>query len=79
MHIVPIAQWGSIEVGQVADYQVFELPDMETINRPIATPKDLALTLQEVGGNLYDYQKQVIATKRNQNNDAWLALCIRSE
>lgn len=79
MHSVPLEQWNSVEIEQLTDHQVFAYPDMETINRPIAEPKDLALALQQVGGSLYDYQKQVIATKRNQENDAWLVLCLRSE
>ena len=78
MHKVPTEQWGVIEVGETADHQVFAFPDTETINRPIAEPKDLSLTLQEVGESLYDYQKQVIATKRNKDNNAWMALCIKS-
>jgi|TARA_R110001583_G_scaffold195385_1_gene372471 hypothetical protein len=79
MHIVAITQWGKISVGQTSDYQVFAFPDLDTINRPIAETKDLALALQEVAGSLYDYQKEVISTKRNQSNDAWLALCKKVE
>lgn len=78
MHKVSTDEWGAIEVGETADYQVFAFPDTETINRPIVEPKDLSLTLQEVGESLYDYQKQVIATKRNKDNDRWLALCVKS-
>lgn len=79
MHNVAITQWGTLDVGQADDYQVFAFSDLETINRPIAEPKDLALALQEVAGGLYDYQKEVISTKRNQSNDAWLALCKKVE
>ena len=79
MHNVPITQWGTIDVGQADNYQTFAFPDLETINRPIAEPKDLGLALQQVGSDLYDYQKEVIATKRNQHNDGWLALCKKTK
>lgn len=79
MHNVSITQWGTIDVGQPDDYELFAFPDSQTINRSIAEPKDLGLALQTVGKDLYDYQKAVIATKRNQSNDAWLALCKKTE
>ncbi|NQY62145.1 MAG: hypothetical protein HRT38_00260 [Alteromonadaceae bacterium] len=76
MENVPIAQWGSIEIEQDVDYQVFLFPDLDTINKDVDESKDLSLALQVVARSLYDYEKQVLATQRNQDNDAWLALCI---
>lgn len=79
MFSVPITQWGAIEDGQSDGYHVFEFLDSQTINRAISEPKDFGLGLKEVGGRLYDHQKEVVAVKRNQNNDAWLALCKKVE
>jgi hypothetical protein len=76
MNIVPIEQWG--DADQLQGHQVLAFSDMQTINKPATTARDFALALQEVAGNLYDYEKKVLATKRNQSNDAWLALCVVS-
>lgn len=78
MFKVPTDEWGSVEVGEAADYYVLMFSDIKTIKRPVVQPKDLSLALQQVAESLYNHQKEVIATKRNKDNNAWMALCIKS-
>jgi hypothetical protein len=75
---VSIDEWGVIEEGEAADYCVLVFSDLKTIKRPAAIPVDLSLALQEVGERLFNHQKHVVATKRNKDNNAWLALCLKS-
>ncbi len=44
MHIVPITQWGSIEAGQAADYQVFAFTDIKTIQRSVVSLRQHSVT-----------------------------------
>ena len=76
---VPTDDWGAIEVGEAADYCVLVFSDLKTIKRGVEKPIDLSLALQEVGERLFNHQKHVVATKRNKDNNAWMALCIKSE
>ena len=79
MRIVELTQWSSDDSEFLTNCQVVSFPDTETINRPVSADSDFPLALQDVAGRLYDYSKKVIATKRNQDNDAWLALCKITE
>lgn len=75
MHKIALHQWSTLEAPQQDQYELWAIPDNETIHRVAATPTDLALSLKVAAGNLYDYGYAVIATERDQNNEAWLALC----
>ncbi|MFT6920999.1 MAG: hypothetical protein ACJA2G_003655, partial [Cognaticolwellia sp.] len=75
MNIVPIEQWNETDASQLQNHQVLSFSDMRTINKLATTARDFALALQGIAGDLYDYEKQVVAVKRNQADDAWLVLC----
>ncbi len=58
-----------------ADFIIKKSLDSSTINRPAASCNDLAFSLEITAQWLKDGDYCVVATKRNQTNDGWLAKC----
>jgi len=71
---IDIDSWEQVDPTD-ANFIVMRFPDLDTINRPVSNPVDLSMALEIVGQWLYSHDYGAIATKRNEDNSAWLAKC----
>lgn len=68
-------EWAAIDID--AEKYVLLATDNWTIGRKAENCEDRAWALEITGSRLKDFEHCVIATRRNEDDDAWLALCER--
>lgn len=76
MRTVNITQWQQAYSGESDNSEIYLMYDSETIFEQADTGAKLAESLEVFCGHLKDEDKAVIATRRNSENNGWLALCV---